>query len=101
VELGKTKAQKAKLASFCIGKSLCSSIWPSYPVLWLHRTQRFGQRVFSHFAFSPTMHRGAFKLIVGKAEAFPRKGSRGKGATSIKKPAARSSAGGLWVVGGE
>jgi len=40
------------------------------------------------------MHRGAFKLIV-------RKGSRGKGATSIKKPAARSSAGGLWVVGGE
>jgi len=47
------------------------------------------------------MHRGAFKLIVGKAEAFPRKGSLGKGATSIKKPAARSSAGGLWVVGGE
>jgi len=40
-------------------------------------------------------------LIVGKAEAFPRKGSLGKGATSIKKPAARSSAGGLWVVGGE
>lgn len=91
----KTKATKGKLASFCIGKTLCSSIWPSYPVLWLH-TQRFGQRAFSHFR--QTMHRGAFKLIVGKAEAFPRKGSRGKGATSIKRPLQRISAGGRCVV---